>query len=374
MQEFNMFSYAFSLQGKSHKAKNVCCQDSNQIIKVENLYVAAVADGVGSAANSKEGSAIAVNVATDYFSKNYDKNSNIKLLIKQSFAEALNRIFEDAKNNNLPIESYDTTLTMAVYDGQKIVFGHSGDGAIIGLTNSGDFIEITSVQKGLERETVVPLRAGSDVWQIDTCDKNLAAILLLTDGMLDIICQPRLKLDKTGAGVYVPLASYFLDLKDVSRNQTAADVTKNIEEFVTADKDYNEDAFYARLSAIYKQHLSEEDTNQLIEEIKKSNVPVDSMQNVTDDKTVVALINTNVVIENKSLGFYKDPDWRAIYNAWYRELYPHLCQNKEESSDEKLVRVSEDKDVKEEIVSKEQELESEKNDNFNNEGYLLFEK
>jgi len=374
MQEFNMFSYAFSLQGKSHKAKNVCCQDSNQIIKVENLYVAAVADGVGSAANSKEGSAIAVNVATDYFSKNYDKNSNIKLLIKQSFAEALNRIFEDAKNNNLPIESYDTTLTMAVYDGQKIVFGHSGDGAIIGLTNSGDFIEITSVQKGLERETVVPLRAGSDVWQIDTCDKNLAAILLLTDGMLDIICQPRLKLDKTGAGVYVPLASYFLDLKDVSKNQTAADVTKNIEEFVTADKDYNEDAFYARLSAIYKQHLSEEDTNQLIEEIKKSNVPVDSMQNVTDDKTVVALINTNVVIENKSLGFYKDPDWRAIYNAWYRELYPHLCQNKEESSDEKLVRVSEDKDVKEEIVSKEQELESEKNDNFNNEGYLLFEK
>ncbi len=372
-EEANIFAYGFSLQGKSHKAENVCCQDSNKITKVENLYIVAVADGVGSAANSQRGSSIAVNVATDYFSKNYSKKSDIRFLIKQSFAEALNRIFEDAKNNNFSIESYDTTLMMAVYDGQKMAFGHSGDGAIIGLTNSGDFIEITSVQKGLEKETVIPLRAGSNVWQIDTCDKNLAAILLLTDGMLDIICQPRLKLYKTGNSVYVPLASYFLDLKGICKNQTAADVVKNIEEFVTAEKDYNKNTFYACLSAIYKQHLSEEDANQLIEEIKRSNVPVDSMQNVTDDKTVVGLINTDIAIENKSLGFYKDPDWLAIYNAWYKELYPHLCRNKDAVSHESSVEVSENEEIKQ-MARRDEEIKSEKADNYNSEGYLFFEK
>lgn len=334
----NIFTYGFSLQGKSHKKTGICCQDSHRIENPGKICIAAVADGVGSAANSQIGSNIAVNTAVDFCCSHYARyESDLKSLITKAYENALDRIFEEAEQKGNPVESYDTTLSLAIYDGRKTAFGHSGDGAIIGLADSGDFVEITRPQKGSDRISVIPLRAGSQFWQIDSCSQDFAALLLLTDGMLNTLSPYLLKLDKKSCGIYVPLASYFADLQCIVK--TDGDNIKNkIEKFVTAENNYNSEDFYNYLSAIYRQHLPERQAEELISIIRANNFPVRLMQNEQDDKTVAALINTGIRVGNKSAGFYAEPNWMELSDMWRRQAYPHLYKNnppqKEEISKE----------------------------------------
>lgn len=204
-----IFEYGFSLIGKSHISNEKCCQDAHRIMRMENGWIiAAVADGVGSAANSQIGSRIAVDTVVQFCNEcmPYDYNIiNIKSMMRTAYNYAFKCIARVAENENNPIESYDTTLSMVIYDGKRIIYGHSGDGAIIGLTTFGDYVEITKPQKGSDGVTVIPLRGGYTNWEIDTYEEDLAAVMLMTDGMLETLCPYLLRdIDNKINKVYVP--------------------------------------------------------------------------------------------------------------------------------------------------------------------------
>lgn len=327
-----IFEYGFSLVGKSHISSKKCCQDAHRIMRMENGWIiAAVADGVGSAVNSQIGSRIAVDTVVQFCNEYmpFDYNIiSIKSMMRTAYNYAFKCIARVAEKENNPIESYDTTLSMVIYDGKRIIYGHSGDGAIIGLTTFGDYVEITKPQKGADGITVIPLRSGYTNWVINTYEEDLVAVMLMTDGMLETLCPYLLRdIDNKINKVYVPLATYFCDPLGFFEGQEREKITNAlIEDFLTANNDYPPDNFYARLLAIYKQ-LIPDDAADIIENLKKNNYPVMLMQNEQDDKTLVVLVNKDVPVDIHNPEFYDEPDWNALQDAWNRKAYPHLYQH-----------------------------------------------
>ena len=332
-----IFEYGFSVVGKSHIKKGAGCQDSHCIRKLENGWViAAVADGVGSAKNSHIGSKIAAQTVVEFCDEcmPWDYNLiSIKSMMRTAYNFAYKLILREAQKSGEPIESYDTTLTMVIYDGQRIIYGHSGDGAIIALTTFGDYVEITRPQKGADGVSVIPLRSGYTQWVIDSYDEDLAAVILVTDGMLETICPYLLrdhdnKIDRA----YVALASFFADPSAIAESDMS-EIKDIISRFITAEESYCSDEFYGRLSAILNMHLTE-GVDEIIEKYKQNNYPITLMQNEQDDKTVVGLLNTGLALDNKETDYYSEPDWIALQDAWNRKAYPHLYTKTQDDGDE----------------------------------------
>ena len=111
----NISVYAFSVMGEG-KIEN---QDSFQIYSDENQVIIVVADGLGSAAYSKEGSQRITEVAIEILS-NTDDYSSIYLNI-------LNEWKKELEGN---INQYDTTLKFLKIINDKIIYGGVGDGWI----------------------------------------------------------------------------------------------------------------------------------------------------------------------------------------------------------------------------------------------------
>lgn len=352
-----IFNYGFSIVGKSHIEKGTCCQDSHKIKKMDNgWYVAAIADGVGSAKNSHIGSKIAADTVVDFCSEYVPWDYSvigIKSMLRTAYNYAFKQILRESEKSGEPIESYDTTLSVVIYDGYRIIYGHSGDGAIIGLTIYGDYIQITKPQKGDDMVSVLPLRAGYTVWSIDTYEEELVAVMLMTDGMLDGALCPYLLKQSNVSEVYTPIASFFSDPYGTAETEKKVKkIKKEIKDFITVDEEYNIDKFYDRLSEIYKKHHGEKGKD-LVDNLKEKNYPIALMQSVQDDKTMVALINTEAVFETKDIQHFSDPNWDDLQEEWNKKAYPHLYKEKtddaiEEKTDTKAEEDGDDNTENEE--------------------------
>ena len=263
-----IFTYGLSLQGTSHISADIVCQDAHRIKQLRNGWViAAIADGVGSSKHSDIAAKIAVDtviyvIETGLMSADI---ADVKHLMKLGFITALHNIRCEANIRNDVIKNYDTTLTAVIYDGERIVYGHVGDGGIIGLTLSGEYIPVTKVQKGDEHNMVIPLRAGLNYWVFGIADEKFASLMLFTDGLLDIAMPSLLS-----GGVYVRFTQQFIE--------NSPDQVKT---FLLSD----------------------------------------SCKPITDDKTIVAIINNNVTADIKDADYYAEPDWKKLREEKYKLLY-----------------------------------------------------
>lgn len=111
----NISVYAFSVMGEG-KIEN---QDSFKIYSDENQVIIVVADGLGSAAYSKEGSQRITEVAIDILSNTDDFNG--------VYLNILNEWKKELEGN---INQYDTTLKFLKIKNDMIVYGGVGDGWI----------------------------------------------------------------------------------------------------------------------------------------------------------------------------------------------------------------------------------------------------
>jgi serine/threonine protein phosphatase PrpC len=279
-------SYGFSSVGSSHSNKGVGCQDANNCVSIGNGWVvAAIADGVGSCKYSDIAASIAVDVSVrvcvDEITKDGGECDLLKV-IANAFTQAENAIADRSFSENHLITDYDTTLSLVIYDGKHVTYGHSGDGGIIGLTVEGDYVKITSPQKS-EGIYVIPLRAGKDEWVIDCAKEEFASILLATDGVYDIFFPYLLK--GQPVEVYVPVVRYFMD------NNILKASAKTIDAIGKARKDY---------------------------------LDSDACSAIIDDKTVLVLINETILPKLKDESYYAEPDWTTLQLDWNKKAYPHL--------------------------------------------------
>ena len=286
----NLLFYGTSLIGSSHVKLGSVCQDANKVIRLSNGWiVAAVADGVGSAKHSDIASKMAVDTVAEICNIRIDKQSKLSELrnvILEAYREAERRIEDYADKKGDSITEYDTTLSMVVYDGENISYGHSGDGGIIGLSTDGEYIKITNPQKAEDNICVIPLRAGEKAWVIGYCEKRLASILLATDGILDTFFPYLLK--GQAVELYVPLVRFFMDNNCMHVND------KNLAEIEKRRIDFLKSSEY---------------------------------NSVTDDKTLLVVLKQNIVPALKEESDYDEPDWEKLQYEWNKKAYPQLYKD-----------------------------------------------
>lgn len=308
-----IFTYGTSIQGDDHvKWDNTPCQDANRIETLENGWViAAVADGVGSAKNSQDGSRIAVDTVVDFCIENMPFNGTTKIkkedvlaLLKIGYFKAFKNIIELSQKTKEPLNSYDTTLDVVIYNGNTLLYGHCSDGGIIVLGDLGEYEVITTRMKGEDGESMIPLRFTEE-WEFNSYDFPVSSVMIFTDGVFDFVDNKKLEINWT-----TPL--YVNVLKNFSSPQINGKPIKKVSDL----------------------------TSELDEFMKK-----DFWKVVSDDKTVVTLINLDKNYPvSPNPHYYDEPDWKKIDEKINAALYPSASKGSTTGEDYIIPRIAQKKD------------------------------
>lgn len=335
-----MITYGYSLQGKSHIDRNTVCQDSSAAVKLKSgYYLGVVADGVGSAPHSDVGSGIAVESLQAYceqYVKKGMKDVELEDILRDGYEYAFRQVEKFVTQQGGSIADYDTTLSSVLYDGTKVVFGHAGDGGIIVRKKDGTITPITERQKGADGTSVRPLRAGNSSWDFGICSDEAASVLLVTDGMLDGVFQPVLVNLPSSAmelakgtfaknNVYVTACEFFMNLNMVYLNPHVKNHEAYMQHVLKGNLEKkDQDDFLKCMIYGYTKTLGKEEACRLCEAIKKFYFAVWAVTKVTDDKSVVCLMNEKAKVTPKEQKYYQEPNWK-----WRQECYQALLYGKE---------------------------------------------
>ena len=191
-------TFNITQQGAYHIKKDMPCQDYSKTMRIHpdrldgDLVITAVSDGVGSCLFSQDGSREAVEKAVQYISDGLAaedaalSDECILSLLKDAFDCSYDAVLNYAEEHEYPFAQLDCTLTVSVYDGTTVWFGHIGDDGIVALYTDGTYEMITKRHKGEFASSVCPLRETSR-WQFGKTEKPAASFALMTDGVLDYL-------------------------------------------------------------------------------------------------------------------------------------------------------------------------------------------
>lgn len=185
--------FCVTQRGESHIQLGIPCQDysaSRRVLLKDGCEVilAAIADGVGSCTFSQHGAETAVNTLLQTLEQGLPEDTwsdeALLELLKRGFQAALAEVEAEAERRELPFLEFDTTLTGVVYDGRNLWFGHIGDDGLVLLYTDGSYEMVTVRHSGEELHSVYPLR-NAGLWQFGKASKDTAALVMMTDGVLD---------------------------------------------------------------------------------------------------------------------------------------------------------------------------------------------
>lgn len=329
-----MKTYGFSIQGKSHIARNIVCQDSSLAVQLKcGLYMGIVADGVGSARHADIGSKMAVEQLYRYCDNNVRRKQSEtekEAILKKGYQTAMRQIEKYVAKEHGKPEEYDTTLSAVIYDGNTVVYGHAGDGGIIARYTDGVTKPVTSRQKGVDGISVRPLRAGSSSWEFGIVKEPVASVLLVTDGMLDSVIQPfliNIPKSKEEAlrgnikkdDVYITATEFFMNPDVLYQNHSVKDPDQSMLDFLQGNESAGEEKILIdRMRAGYMKLFGKNGTDRLCKEIQKTCYLLSAMKTVDDDKSVVCLMNNRKKVIPKNASMYQEPDWKELYDRYMR--------------------------------------------------------
>ncbi len=206
IHEKTVSAFGLSLQGASHLQQTpaVPCQDYHDIrwLKDQGVLIAAIADGVGSCALSHWGARTAVSEALNSVEQTLaaiaGRNSlhlsagnrscceQMKQVMLKSFHAAQSAVEKLADQSTAPMQTFpfQSTLTLAIYDGDCLFHGHVGDDGIVAQLPDGTVKMATLRTKGEEANSVVPLQGGEDSWIFGVVP-HVSGFIMATDGVLD---------------------------------------------------------------------------------------------------------------------------------------------------------------------------------------------
>lgn len=268
--------WGFSQQGESHVKNDLPCQDRCKVV-VSEIYrpviIAAIADGVGSCALSHYGAAIATESSTSFLKEVFDKNDSEEFAdkwvgdtLRAAMHFALQSVKEAAEKMEQLEYSFQSTLTIAIYDGNTLYISHAGDDGVVALTEEGEVELVTSRIKGDEASSVYPLQAGPSHWQVLKVDRYVNGFVMATDGVLDAFVRG----EKEDNRIYYPFIQPAFETR-----QKKVDRVKETMEF-------------------YYDYMSSQQYRSL----------------VTDDLTMVVVTNQQYA-NKKNMPTFDEEEWKA---------------------------------------------------------------
>lgn len=295
-----------SLQGASHVKKNIPCQDYCNYLYIDelNLLVAAVADGVGSCALSHWGSYTAVESALSFLKnallapgedgrpRGMTSSQEGARMMREAFSAALNAVEDKAAEMQRMPYSFQSTLTVAIYDGKAILYGHAGDDGIVAQQTDGTYAMTTSRMKGDEAASVCPLQIGPEKWQVGiTIREDVSGFIMATDGVLDSFVDNAAHQNR----VYYP---------------------------------FMESVLYPLCA---DGENPQENARQSLEKLRKTLLSDEYRCKVTDDITLLAVTN-NMLMNNSTHPVFDQKKWDEDTAAYTRRLNEKLYGKSRQSS------------------------------------------
>lgn len=198
-------AFAVSVRGTSHETTGLPCQDFSQAIERNEIAIAAVADGVGSAKHSEIGAKLAVETAIQFLEKQAIVDQDWVSVLKQAAQESLNAITKHAQDNSLSPRDLACTLLLGVCKPGHVGFLHIGDGGVVALFGENDLEVLSMPRKGEFANEVLPItsRGAIDTAVIQKADRNIKALALFSDGIENVCLN--LKEKKAHPKFFLPI-------------------------------------------------------------------------------------------------------------------------------------------------------------------------
>ena len=329
--------YAESFQGKSHIERGVVCQDYSKTEELKGGWcIGIVSDGVGSAPHSDIGSRLATEALCEYCQKNINASMSadqIEDLLNGGYEYAFQVVSKHVSSKGDNIADYDATLHSAIYNGTTLVYGHAGDGGILVRCNDGKIKPITQRQKGADGTSVRPLRAGNGSWEFGVYAEEVASVLIVTDGLLDGVFQPvlvnlppsRMALvrgDFKKDNAYITVSEFFMNPYSIYLNKKVKDADGLISSFIEADfQKEHLDIFKNCMYAAYYKLLGKQQAEHICNGILDKYYAIQTLRAVTDDKSLVLMINDRAKVTPQDVSYYQEPDWEKRQREYQDLLY-----------------------------------------------------
>lgn len=277
-----LHAYGASVAGPWHAKAGIPCQDAHASWVADNvaLAVAAASDGLGSESFSHVGSATAVEAAVahcrDHATAGAAPEETLKVL-RAAYGTAYAAVIDEADEMSESPGEFDSTLCLALLDGNRLFWGHSGDSGLVAGMEDGTYRLVTTMQRD-EEGRVFPL-CFDDHWEFGVLE-GVSTVLLCTDGVLEGMIAP-------------PILSA------------------------------NTDCPLDRSKAHMFLHPLEDDAEHLAEVERQAAAYLETYPRelIDDDKTVVVLFDDAHLPASQPDAYYAEPDWEDVRARAYAGLY-----------------------------------------------------
>jgi hypothetical protein len=168
------------------------CQDAWASLRLPGgRWVAAVADGAGSALNGGVGAATAVAAATKSLRERLtgpESNRPLEAHVREAVRSAAVAVITQARSAGAQPRDYATTLLVAAGTPGRTAWGQVGDGHIVAETPEGELIAATMPDNGeaINETIFVTDPIAPQRLRISQCSVAFAGVALMTDGLRDV--------------------------------------------------------------------------------------------------------------------------------------------------------------------------------------------
>ena len=190
--------FAASAIGKSHIDGGIPCQDAFAFHCMEDVLLAAVCDGAGSAALSHVGANTVASTLVAALAARYQSGEHLHLLDADAFKQEIEAMVSDAranletlaKNENTALADYSATLVGVVTSGKQGYFFHIGDGLAIAQSAAPETGSIISLPENGEYANETYFITGAE-WsthlRITPITKPIEMLALMSDGAMPFV-------------------------------------------------------------------------------------------------------------------------------------------------------------------------------------------
>lgn len=231
------FVVGASVIGTYHEKKGQKCQDHYHWVKLNNdIFIATVADGAGSADFGDIGATVASHKAIETIClqssiiEKFQDEKLLRLLIMEAFESALTEIESESISLGTTIRELATTLLLVIATPNMLAVGQIGDGAVVAGNEVGEIFTAIIPQRGeYANETSFLLYPDSlDTIQINIVQKHIDHIAMFSDGLQSLA----LKMPE-----YTPHTPFFYPLFNfISNNKNKVDMDSQIAEFLRSNR------------------------------------------------------------------------------------------------------------------------------------------
>ncbi len=183
---------AASVCGKSHQQKQQLCQDAHawQILP-DNILIAAIADGAGSASMGKIGAIVAAQTAvanicaSSITRRILDDDTSVRLLLIEALVAAKQAVMEEAIACEKQVHDLATTLIVLIATPEMVAAAQIGDGVAVVKDFAGNVFALTQPQNGeyINETTFLVSPDAINTAQLRLLRQIIVNVALLTDGL-----------------------------------------------------------------------------------------------------------------------------------------------------------------------------------------------